>query len=235
MLRKTARLTLITAACLIMLTANADAQWVRHGEPDGQIRFRLGLFEPAGGSDGWGSVFEGFTGRPADLEDFVWGADVLWRPGSFGGVLIGFSSFTGKTTSSYRDWLAADGSEIRHATRLVVSDVTAAWVYHFGSGGVRPYLGAGAGFVWWELTDQGEFIDFGDPDLPVFRAWYGARGTTVEALAMVGVDVPLNPAWSFFAEGRYRWASDELGDDFAGFGTLELGGYEVSGGLAISF
>lgn len=234
MLRHTTR-TLLLATLLLFIGIDAEAQWQRQYEPRGQLRFRLGIFEPAGGSDGWDGVFEGFTGQPSDLEDFVLGMDYLWRTGRHTGVLFGFSYFAGKTTSAYEDWVNNDGSEISHTTRLDISDLTAAFVYRFGNAGVRPYVGIGVGFVSWTLTDEGYFIDFGDPDQPVFWAWYGARGNTLEAFGLVGVDVPLSPRWSFFVEGRYRYASDELGDDFSGFGKLDLSGYEISGGFGIYF
>ena len=34
---------------------------------------------------------------------------------------------------------------------------------------------------------------------------------------------------------RYRWAEDTLSRDFAGFGDLDLSGFEVTGGFAIRF
>jgi hypothetical protein len=235
MLRFTTRAALLGSALLILVAADAEAQWMRTYEPSNQIRFRLGIFEPAGGSDGWDAVFEGFTGRPSDLQDFVWGGDYLLRTGRHTSVQFGFSYYRGATTSAYEDWVDDNGNEIRHTTRLVTSDLTAAFVYRFGGGGIRPYLGIGGGFVWYTLTDEGYFIDFGSSDLPIIWAWYEARGATFEAFGLGGIDIPLNPRWSFFVEGRYRWASDELGDDFSGFGTLDLSGYEISGGFGLNF
>lgn len=227
--------TLVLPVLLLLAAADADAQWRPRSESVGQLRFRLGIFEPSGDSEGWDRVFEGFTGSPSDLQDFVWGTDFLWRTGRHTGVLAGFSYYRGKTTSGYQDWVAADGSDIRHTTQLEISDITAAFVYRFGDGAVRPYLGAGGGFVWYSLSDEGYFIDFGVPDLPVIWAWYGTEGTTFEAFALAGVEFPLNRGWSLLVEGRYRFASDTLGDDYSGFGDLEIGGWEVTGGFGVSF
>jgi hypothetical protein len=235
MIRHTARTALLAALMFLFTGADAEAQWQRLIEPSSQLRFRLGLFEPAGGSDGWNRVFEGFTGTPSDLQDFVWGMDYLWRTGHHTGVLFGFSYYAGSTTSGYQDWVDNDGSEIRHTTRLGMSDLTAAFLYRFGSAAVRPYAGIGGGFIWWQLTDEGQFIDFGAPGEPVFWGWYGADGATFEAFALLGVDIPLSPRWSFVVEGRYRYATDELGNDFSGFGTLDMSGYEITGGFGINF
>jgi hypothetical protein len=231
----TARTALSIAAVALFAVAEADAQWRRSVEPTGQLRFRLGLFEPSGSSDGWDAVFEGFTGDPSDLRDTVWGTDFLWRLAPSTGLLFGTSFYDGSATSGYEDWVAADGSEIRHTTRLEIADLTAAFVVRLDRGAIRPYAGLGGGFLWWSLTDQGSFIDFSEPDLPVFTAWYGAEGTTFSAFGLAGLEVPLSLRWSLLVEGRYRWASDTLGDDFAGFGDLDLSGWEASGGFGISF
>ncbi len=228
--------SLILIATLFLLNiATAEAQWMRHYEPSSQLRFRFGLFEPNGDSDGWDTVFEGFTGQPSDLQDFVWGADFLWLTGRHTGILFGASAYRGKTTSAYEDWQAADGGEIRHTTSLEISDLTAAFVYRFSNGPVRPYVGLGGGIVWYTLADEGEFIDFGSPDLPVIWAWYGARDTTFEVFGLAGLDIPLSHNWSFIVEARYRWAEDTLSEDFAGFGELDLSGYKISVGIGISF
>jgi hypothetical protein len=222
-------------AIVILATDSAEAQRGWQPQPVGQLRFRLGVSEPAGSSDGWDRVFEGFTGSPADLQDFVWAGDFLLSTGRRSGVLFGFSYYSGSTTSGYEDWVADDGSEIRHTTSLTISDLSAAWVFRFSDRGISPYLGIGGGFLWWTLTDEGYFIDFGSADLPVFWAWYGARGSTWEVFGLAGVDIPLSPVWSFVVEGRDRHASANLGDDYSGFGTLDLSGYEVTAGFGWMF
>jgi hypothetical protein len=229
------RTILLAALLTVFFAVDTEAQWTRTYESPGQIRFRLGIYEPSGSSDGWDMVFEGFTGQPSDLQDFTWGTDFLWRTGRHTGVLFGLSFYRGRTTSGYTDWVAGDGSEVRHTTELQTWDMTAAFLYRFGDGRVRPYLGIGGGFIWYRLTDEGYFIDFGDPDLPVFWAWYGAEGSTFEAFALAGVDFPMSWKWSFFVEGRYKVASDTLGQDYSGFGDLDLGGWEITGGFGFNF
>jgi hypothetical protein len=231
----TRRVIPIAALLTLFAVADAEAQWNRHVESPGQFRVRFGLLEPSGGSDGWDNVFEGFTGNPSELRDFVWGTDVLWRTGRNTGFLFGASFYRGKTTSAYEDWVASDGSEVRHTTTLEMADLTAAFVFRFGRSAVRPYLGLGGGFLWYTLTDEGNFIDFSSPGQPVFYAWYGAEATTFEAFALGGLEIPINPAWALLVEGRYRYASDTLGQDFSGFGELDLSGWELTGGFGINF
>jgi hypothetical protein len=224
--------------CLIVVAvfapdASAQGNW-KPGDY-GSLRFRLGLFEPDGESMYWDDKFRDFTGSPSSFEDFVWGIDYLWRTSRSSGLLFGSSFYDGKTTQAYLDWVDASGREIRHVTNLQVWDITAAFVWRLGQGGVVPYLGAGGGFLYWYLEESGDFIDFGDPDLPIVFARYRASGWTYEGFGMVGLDVNLGYRWSFFVEGRYRVSDDELSDDFAGMGTLDLSGTEFTAGLSWNF
>jgi len=64
---------------------------------------------------------------------------------------------------------------------------------------------------------------------------FSADGTTWELFGLAGFDFPLGYKWSFFFEGRYRWAEAELNKDFSGFGTIDLAGYELTGGFSYNF
>jgi hypothetical protein len=215
--------------------ADAQGNW-RPGD-FGSLRFRVGLFEPDGSSQYWDETFDVFTGSPGDLQDITFGADYLWRTSPHGGLMFGTSWYGGSSTQAYRDWVDTDGYDIRHTTSLDLWDVSAAYVYRFGSRDwqVVPYAGLGGGFVNWRLEEVGYFIDFSSPGQEIYYAGYRATGWTWEALGLVGVEVPVGLRWSFFGEGRYRAADDELGDDFSGFGTLDLSGWEVSAGFAWNF
>ena len=215
------------------VTAEAQGNW-RPGD-FGSVRGYIGIFSPQGDSAYWNDTFDVFTGSASDFEDVVFGADYLWRTSSKGGLLFGGSFYSGATTQAYRDWVDSDGLDISHATTLDLTDMTAAYVWRFGRGGARPYIGGGGGLLWWSLREQGYFIDFGAQDLPIVYATYGASGTTWELFGLAGLDVPVGSHWSFFIEGRYRWAEAELNKDFSGFGTIDLSGLQVVGGFSWNF
>lgn len=233
------RLTILTITVTAMILAgsagdaNAQGNW-KPGD-FGSLRFSLGIFSPQGDSQYWDETFDAFTGSASDLEDVVFGIDYLWRTSRHAGLLFGGSYFDGAATQAYRDWVDADGGDINHTTSLSLSDLTAAYVWRFGTGGVGPYVGGGGGLQWWNLREEGYFIDFSDPDLPVVFASYRAGGTTWELFALAGLDVPLGRQWSFFFEGRYRWSEDELNEDFSGFGTIDLSGVQLTGGFSWNF
>lgn len=230
---------LLTATALVFCSlfatgANAQGNW----QPGdfGSMRFYLGVFEPRGDSQYWDETFDVFTGAPSSFEDMVFGADYLWGTSKNSGILFGVSYYDGATTQAYRDWVDDAGNDINHATTLSLGDLTAAYIWRFGRSGVRPYIGGGGGLLWWRLREEGDFIDFADPvNLPITYASYYADGTTWELFAIAGLDVPLGFRWSFFVEGRLRWAEAELNKDFAGFGTIDLSGYQLAGGFSWNF
>jgi hypothetical protein len=227
-------IVLVTAvAMLVAGSAGAQGNW----QPGdfGAFRFYVGLFEPQGDSAYWDDAFDVFTGSPSDFEDWVFGADYLWPNSKQTGILFGSSYYQGKTTQAYLDWVDADGRDITHTTELALGDLTAAYVFRFGRHTIRPYLGGGAGLLWWDLREEGYFIDFADEKLPVVYASYRSDGTTWELFALAGLDFRIGYRTSFFVEGRYRWADDELSDDFAGFGTIDLSGMQFAGGFSWSF
>lgn len=201
----------------------------------GSLRFRLGVFEPDGSSEYWDETFDVFTGSPGDLQDLSFGVDYLWRTSADAGLLFGTSFYGGSSTNAYRDYVDSAGFDIRHATSLDTWDLSAAYLVRLGGSRVAPYLGVGGGLLYWNLEEAGDFIDFSSPDLEIFFARYRASGWTWEALGIAGVDIPVSFRWSFFAEGRYRVADDELGDDFAGFGTIDLSGWELAAGFSWNF
>lgn len=229
------RVFAIVVGLLTIATTVAEAQGNWQPGDFGSVRFRLGIFEPRADSQYWDETFEVFTGSPSSFEDLVFGVDYIWRTSRTGGIAFGASFYEGATTQAYRDWVDGNGNDVSHATTLKLSDLTAAYVLRFGRGGLRPYIGAGGGLLWWNLREEGSFIDFADPDLPVIFASYRADGTTWELFGLAGLDIPLGYKWSFFFEGRYRWAEAELNKDFSGFGTIDLTGYELTGGFSYNF
>jgi len=229
------RVLVIVVGLLTVATTVAEAQGNWQPGDFGSLRFRLGIYEPRADSQYWDEVFEVFTGSPADFQDLVFGVDYVWRTSRQGGLAFGTSFYDGATTQAYLDWVDGNGNDVSHATTLKLSDLTAAYVLRFGRGGLRPYIGGGGGLLWWRLREEGSFIDFADPDLPVIFASYEADGTTWELFAVAGLEVPLGYKWGFFFEGRYRWADAELNKDFSGFGTIDLTGYELSGGFSYNF
>jgi hypothetical protein len=229
------RVLALVIAIVSLATVSAEAQGNWRPGDFGSWRFFMGIFEPEANSQFWDEYFMDFTGSPSSFQDLVFGTDYLWRTTRSGGLLFGASFYEGKSTLAYQDWVDADGQDISHTSSLGLSDLTAAYVLRFGRNSIRPYIGGGGGLLWWRFREEGYFIDFGAEDLPIFFGNYRADGLTWELVALAGLDFRLSHNWSFFFEGRYRWSEDELGDDFSGFGTIDLSGGQMVGGFSYNF
>lgn len=229
----TCRSLVIALALLCLAAAAAEAG----GRTQSEFRMRLGQFEPDGKSEFWDTQFQDFTGDIGDFDDFTLGVDYIWSLGNSSALMFGFGYYDSETTQAYHDWTDTEGVPIRHATSLQTSELTVAWLFRFGRdrGRVTPYAGVGAGFVWWQLEESGDFIDFGDSELPVVFAVYRAEGSAKEVFVVAGLDFRLSYFWSFFVEGRWKDVDDELGDDYGGFGEIDLGGTEFNAGVSFRF
>jgi len=229
----------LTLALLVLALGALQAEAQGNWQPGdfGSVRLRLGLWEPEGDSEYWDDTFAVFTGSAGDFQDLTFGFDYLWRASANSGLQFGTTFYSGQATQAYWDYVDLDGFDISHGTSLDTWDLNALYVFRYGdwSSPIIPYAGLGGGILFWSLEEAGDFIDFSTPENEIYFADYYAEGWTWEALAMVGVEVPLGFRWSFFGEGRYRYAEDELGDDFSGFGTLDLSGWEFAAGFAWNF
>lgn len=224
-------------ATVLLWATQAEAQ--RRWSPGdfGSTRFRLGLTQPEGGGSYWDEKQTVWTGSGEDLEDLVWGIDGRFMLTPTVGIQAGWEYASGSVDQAYLDWVDGNGNDIVHRTTQTTNEFNALVVFRpVTRSVVRPVLGIGGGWLLWDLEESGRFIDFDHPSNDVFTTTYYASGSTLSALAMVGFDVRVTRGWALFVEGRYRWAEDDLGDDFAGLAqTLNLAGYQLSAGISLDF
>lgn len=208
-----------------------------YGDPEHNIRLRLGGFEPRGDSEYWDDKQRDFTGDPQDLEDVSFGLDYRVDLTPHVGLMFSGTLFEGELDQEYLDFEDDRGNAIGHTTSLELASATAGLVFHFTGpeAAIRPYVGAGGGLYAWRLEEDGEFIDFTPPPPVIFEGLLEAEGNAFGYYLLAGLDVPVGRNWSFFAEGRWQRVEDELGDDFEDFGDLDLSGRDLSAGIAWRF
>ncbi len=229
-----------TALLLALSAPAAEAQGRPvgrgHWGEDQAIRLLFGNFEPRGESQYWDDKLLDFTGGPEDFDDFTFGIEYLRFLGPRLGLLVSTSFYEGSARQAYLDFVDERGFDITHRTDLEITDLTFGLVYNLTrrDAVVVPYVGAGGGFYFWSLVEDGEFIDF-DRQLEIFGGRFVDDGTAFGYYLQAGLEVPLGPNWSVFADGRWVRADDDLGDDFEGFGKLDLSGNRYSLGVAWSF
>lgn len=106
-----------------------------------------------------------------------------------------------------------------------ISDL--AWI----PGKFAPFVGGGAGFVWYEFQQEGEFVDF--ETLDIFYDYFTSSNGSPLAYATAGFDYSLGLRWILTAEARYSWASADMGDDFIGFERIDLNGLRAAFGFSV--
>jgi hypothetical protein len=234
MITKHVRFVLVLAG-LLVAAAPALAQR-GHYDRDGAFRLKVGLFTPEGDSQYWNDKAEDFTGGAEDLENISFGLEYLLSVGPRTSVLFSGNFFEGDTTQAYEDFEDNFGDRILHDTTLDILSLTAGFVFHLTEpdAPIRPYLGVGGGVYSWRLEEAGDFIDL--DTLEIFNATLESDGVVLGYYGVVGVEVPIGRTVSFFGEGRFHRAEDELSGDFEGlgFGDIDLSGREISAGLSWS-
>jgi hypothetical protein len=227
---------MIALSALVVLAAPAFAQGQRRYSPEreGAFRMHLGAFQPDGESEYWTDKEEDFTGTVDDLDNATFGLDYLLPLNSRLSLIFTGSVYEGDTTNSYRDFEDNFGDRIRHDTTLEIASGTAGLVFHLTGRdvAVQPYIGGGAGAYSWRLEEDGDFIDFDSPDLDIFNARLESEGIAFGYFGLVGIEAPITPRISIFAEGRYTKVDDDLSDDFEGFGKIDLSGRQFSAGIS---
>jgi hypothetical protein len=235
----------VGAALMVALLAGAlpaearsrrDRGYDRYGSEQ-SFRLRLGMLTPEGDSDFFDDVEFDFTGGVDELEDVVGGADYIFDVQRHVGLMLSADYFEGQQDQSYRDFVDNRGNRITHTTTLEITPLTAGIFVKLApqDSPIVPYVGAGGGIYAWRYREAGDFIDFSDPDRPVFTDTLEDTGSALGYYLLAGLEVPLSSYFSFLAEARWDRADDELGGDFENLGTLDLSGRRVMGGLAWHF
>ncbi len=219
------------------LAVGAAQAQVPSGPIEQSVRFRVGSFRPAGDSQYWNDKERDFTGRAGDFEDALGGVDYQVAFTPHFALLVSGTAYEGELDQSYRGFSDPRGGPVTHRANLQIASLTAGVVFHLTGRNApfRPYLGAGGGLYTWRLEEDGRFIDFSPPPPTVFRADSVAEGEAFGYFWLAGFEVPIGRSWGFFAEGRWHEVDDELGDDFAGFGKIDLSGRDVSAGVSYRF
>lgn len=142
----------------------------------------------------------------------------------------------------YRDYERPDGTNIFQTLRLQTIPVGASIRLVPTSKRVRvaPYVGGGVDAVFYEYEEYGDFIDFFDPDLPIYPDAFIDHGVAFGLHAFGGIRVYINRDFAIVGEGRYQWAAADMNDDFApqepGFvNRIDLSGWTWTVGLHVRF
>ncbi|MGH9336279.1 MAG: hypothetical protein ACRD21_21290, partial [Vicinamibacteria bacterium] len=202
-------------------------------------------FMPAASSDIYDFLNETLTIEKRDFDAPLLGIDAGFAIHPRVDVLVGFEISRASMTSEYRDFEDENGLPIVQETKLTIVPLTGNLKLYLTPRGrevsryayvpakVRPYVGGGGGFVWYELQQSGDFVDF--VDLTIFTSAFRSSGWGLAAQAFGGVEVALDPRWFLSFEGRYLWGDADLSQDFLSFESIDLSGARLGAGVHFSF
>jgi hypothetical protein len=207
----------------------------RPSEPS--FRIQLGEFQPDGNSTYWDDSASDFDRQAEDFEDAALGLSYIRPLGPRLGLQISGFFYEASEDLAYLAFEDQFGGDILHTTEIELATVTVGLIYRFTGpdAALVPYIGAGGGLYSWRLAEFGDFIDFDQPDLEIFDAFFEDEDEELGFYFTTGLEVPLADTWSIFAEARWDSAEADLAGDFQGLGEMDLSGRSYSAGLSWSF
>ncbi len=238
----------VVAAAFLALWL-ADSKLAAHGPPvptTEALQFRLGGFLPEGGGELWEENEDVFTLDVSDFDGFVLGFGYVHSVHNHLEVGINVDFYDESVHSEYRDFVDEFGFPIFHETRLELIPVTADVRFlpfgrhRIGAAGrqmLKPafYVGGGVGATFWQYEEFGDFLDFSEDPVVVVFGEFLDSGTAFEVHGLAGIELPLGRMTNLLFEGRVSSATDELSEDFAGLGDIELGGTSIYAGVSFRF
>jgi len=225
-----------TSLALFALAATpAAAQTIPEGAPRHSFQLRFGYFFPQAEGTLWDDVGDRFTLAPDDFNGPVWGLSFVTAVNNHFEIGVHGDWYDKTVLAEERHFVDEFGYAIVHDTTLrerpfaVDLRLIPGGRYRGGSPGrssMKPvfYVGAGVGVNIWEYEETGDFVDVGDPTLPIYFASFQESGEALEARVLAGLELPVSPGFNLLVEGRYSWAYGELNRDLIDLERIDLGG-----------
>jgi hypothetical protein len=215
----------LTTAVLLVAAAPAQGQdGFLFRSPQAQLTLKAGPLLPRA----HGPLFDDFTTQlTLERKDFrapALSADFVVMLGNRFDLAVGAGWAESDARSEYRDFIGSDDLPIVQTTSLRTTPVTLTLRFQPLARGrsvgtlawlpatLTPYVGGGVGITWYELVQQGEFIDFRDDG--IFEAYWQSKGKGRTMHALAGVDRWFTPRVGLNLEARYTRGSAALSGDF---------------------
>ncbi|MCB1042759.1 MAG: hypothetical protein KDC35_07460 [Acidobacteria bacterium] len=215
------------------------------GDSHTLMQIRGGWFEPQADGELYDFVEEELTFDRNRLDGISFDINIYRQLNNYVSLGGGVTGFGDSVSSEYRDFTFEDGDSITQTTRLDQTWVGfLTMITPFGAGSyygsrawapkaVVPYLVLGAGVVQWEFSQEGDFVDV--DTLDVFYDSFFTEGSTPSLRGALGIRVNLSKNIDLDIATTYDVAEDDVGDDFQGFGDIQLDAQHTSAGINLRF
>jgi hypothetical protein len=215
------------------------------GRPRASIGIRGSWVFASAGSDLFDFVTRQLTLEKEHFNVPAFAADVAFAITPRFDVEAGVELTRMSQPSEYRDFVDNNLLPIEQTTALNTTQVMGGVRYALTPRGREvsrlawvpnrfvPYVGAGAGVMFYQFRQSGDFVDFVDNS--IFFDSFRSQGWAPTAHAFGGVDIQMYRGLYVTVQGRYTKAAGDLGSDFIDFEPIDLSGFRVSGGINIMF
>ncbi|CAN5305536.1 hypothetical protein BH09GEM1_BH09GEM1_18180 [soil metagenome] len=240
----------LAAGALMLLGGIAPLQAQSSGDgymfhtPQGRLTLRTGYDHANAGSDVFTQSTDLLTLKKSDFSGITVGAEAAYSLGSRLDLSADLA-FTHKTKGSeYRYLIDNKNQPIEQSTTFDRVPLTVNARFYLTEPGrsigklawipnkVVPWVGAGAGMMWYRFQQEGDFVDYQTNN--VFTAQgdaFNAADWTGMYQAMAGADFSLSPHVALRLDSRYVWAKAPLSRAFSGFDRIDLSGVQGTFGL----
>ena len=211
------------------------------GRPSGTLGIRINWLSNRAGSDWYDFVTDQLTLERKNFNGPGVGTDlgIMLTPRL--DAMVGFDYSQSTTASEYRRLVDNNRLPIEQTTVLRGASITGGVKFALTERGREigrlawvprkfvPYVGAGGGAMWFQLRQNGDFVDY--LDYSVFTDVFESKGWAPTAHVFGGTDVRvLRRAYVTF-DARYTWAKADLGPDWIDFDPIDLSGFRLSAGF----
>jgi hypothetical protein len=203
-----------------------------------------GGFHKAGaGSEVFDFTIDNLTVNPGDFDSPAFRGELSVRIADNLDLSVDAAWSTSEITSESRDFIGSDDLPIIQRTTFRQTPVSFNLKYYLQERGrsvgnfawiprrFSAYVGAGAGIASYEFEQRGEFVIEETLDIVNARLASSSTGTLGQVLA--GVEFAFAPRAIVVLDGRYRWATAEMRDDWVEFDDIDLSGFSLSLGLGL--
>ena len=215
------------------------------GRPKRSLGIRGNWLFASAGSDLFDFVTEHLTLEKEHFNSPGFGADVAFALTPRAQLEAGVEINRMTRGSEYRAFVDNNLRPIEQRTSMQTTHVSAGIRYALTPRGedvsrlawiprrVVPFVGAGAGAMYYQFRQNGDFVDF--VDLSVFSDAFRSQGWAPTAHVLGGVDLQIHRGLYGTLQGRYTKAAGKLTSDFIDFDPIDLSGFRLSAGINVLF
>jgi hypothetical protein len=210
-------------------------------EPKKYLGFRFGTFIPEADSGLFDMITRELTIEKNDFRAWDFGIDVGLNIHKRFDLVFNFDYSNRTKDSEFRYYVDDQGLPITQSTKFSQTPLTAGikflllprgrqiGQYTWLPNRVVPFLSGGAGVLWYEFKQSGDFVDY--ETLEIFSSILESSGSVPSIYLGCGVDFNIFKATYITLDFKYSWADDDLDQDFVEFDPIDLSGIRITTGI----